>query len=55
MKTCLVDAGKGKVSSQELTKRMKVHIQETDNNILFETRDQEHKGEWIHRSYLSKK
>jgi hypothetical protein len=55
VKACLLDAGKGKVSSQELTKRMKVQIQETDNNILFETWDKEQKGEWIHRSYLSKR
>jgi len=55
VKACLLDAGKGKVSSQELTKRIKVQIQETDNNILFETRDKEQNGEWIHRSYLSKK
>ncbi len=55
VKACMVDAGKGKVSSQEVTKRIKVQIQETDNNILFETRDNDRKGEWIHRSYLSKK
>lgn len=55
VKACLLDAGKGKSSSQEVTKRIKVQIQETDNNILFETRDSDQKGEWIHRSYLSKK
>ena len=55
VKACLLDAGKGNASSQELTKRIKVQIQETDNNILFETWDKERKGEWIHRSYLSKK
>ncbi len=55
VKACLVDAGKGKVSWQEVTKRIKVQIQETDDNILFETRDMDQKGEWIHRSYLSKK
>jgi hypothetical protein len=53
VKACLLDAEKGKASSQELTKRIKVNTLETDNNILFETKEQ--KGQWIHRSYLSKK
>jgi hypothetical protein len=55
VKACLLDAEKGKASSQELTKRIKVYTLETDNNILFETCDKEQKGQWIHRSYLSKK
>ena len=55
VKACLSDAEKGKASSQDFTKRIQVQTQETDNNILFETRDKEQKGEWIHKSYLSKK
>jgi hypothetical protein len=55
VKACLLDAEKGKTSAQDVTKRIQVQTQETDNNILFETRDKEQRGEWIHKSYLSKK
>jgi hypothetical protein len=55
VKACLLDAEKGEATPQELTKRIKVQVQESDNNILFETRDRMQKGGWIHRSYLSKK
>jgi hypothetical protein len=27
---------------------------EDDSNILFETRDEKQKGEWVHRNYIKK-
>jgi hypothetical protein len=53
VKACMEDAEKGKTSSKDITKRTGLKVQETGKNILFETRDQERKGVWVHRSYLA--
>jgi hypothetical protein len=54
VKSCLVDAEEGKASQQQLSDRMTVVVQETNNHLLFETRDQKHKDVWMHRSYYKK-
>jgi hypothetical protein len=50
----LADVEKGRASQQQVTPRIAVVLQETDNNVLFETRDGRHEGAWIHRSYFTK-
>jgi hypothetical protein len=54
VKSCLADAEKGERSEKEVTSRIKMVTQETDKNLLFETRDQDQKGAWIHRNYVTK-
>ena len=44
----------GKVSEDVVTSRIKRVTRETNENILFETRDERQKAGWIHRSYVKK-
>jgi hypothetical protein len=39
---------------QELGDRVEVVMQETERSLLFETRDRQHAGRWVHRTYLAK-
>jgi hypothetical protein len=48
------EAEKGKASDNEVTARVRMVTRETDNNILFETRDEKQKDAWLHRSYVMK-
>jgi hypothetical protein len=50
----LADAEKAKAVSQEVTKRVLLHVKETKPTLLFETRDLDQKRAWVHRSYLMK-
>jgi hypothetical protein len=50
----LADAERGKAYLQTVSERTQQVMQETDSNLLFETRDQHQEGAWIHRSYLAK-
>jgi hypothetical protein len=50
----LADAEQGKAFLQPVTERIQQVMQETATSLLFETRDQEQAGGWIHRSYLMK-
>jgi hypothetical protein len=54
VRACFTDAAKGKKVEKDLTKRIRMVMQETDKNILLETQDHEHKGAWIHKTYLTK-
>jgi hypothetical protein len=54
VRACFIDAAKGKKVEKDVTKRIRMVMQETDKNILLETQDREHKGAWIHKTYLSK-
>jgi hypothetical protein len=54
VRACLADAEKGKRSEKQVTSRIKMITQETDQNLLFETRDREQKDAWIHRNYVTK-
>ncbi|OHB75640.1 MAG: hypothetical protein A2Z34_03350 [Planctomycetes bacterium RBG_16_59_8] len=51
---CMADAEKGKAEEKDVSARVKLVTQETEKNVLFESRDNERKGEWIRRNYLSK-
>jgi hypothetical protein len=51
---CLMDAEQGHASEKDVNSRTKMVTQQTDKNILFETRDQARKEGWIHRNYLAK-
>jgi hypothetical protein len=50
----LADAEQGKAFLQTVSERTQQVMQETDKNLLFETRDQQQDGAWMHRSYLTK-
>jgi hypothetical protein len=60
VKACILDADKDTnqrdlvLVQKALTKRITVQVQETDKSIFIETRDRDHKGEWIQRSYVMK-
>ena len=54
VKACMIDAEKGKKVEKNITKRIQARMQETDKNILLETCDRDHKGAWIHKTYLTK-
>jgi hypothetical protein len=50
----LADSEQGKAYLQTVSARTQQVMQETDKNLLFETRDQQQEGAWMHRSYLTK-
>jgi hypothetical protein len=54
VKAHLVDAEKGEEVKKDVSERTRVLMRETEKNILLETRDREEKGEWVHRTYLTK-
>jgi hypothetical protein len=50
----LADAEGGKASVREVGERVQQVVQETDRGLLFETRDRQQGGAWVHRGYLTK-
>jgi hypothetical protein len=54
VRSCLADVATGSATQKEVTKRIKMVTQETDKNLLFETRDHDNKDAWIHRNYITK-
>jgi hypothetical protein len=54
VKKFLSEAHQGRVSEKEVNIRIKLLTREDAKNILFETRDREHNGAWIHRNYIKK-
>jgi hypothetical protein len=54
VKAHLVDAEKGEEVKKDISERTRALMRETEKNILLETRDREEKGEWVHRTYLTK-
>lgn len=46
------DAASGKAQQNDVNKRVRVVIQETKQNVMFETRDREADDAWIHRNYI---
>jgi hypothetical protein len=50
----LADAEWGKAYLERVGARVEAVMQETDKALLFETRDRERQGGWIHRNYLAK-
>lgn len=54
VKAFFAEAEKGTASESAVTGRVKLVTRETDNNILFETRDEKQKDAVVHRSYVMK-
>jgi hypothetical protein len=54
VRTFLANAERGKAFLKPVSERIQQVMQETDENLLFETRDQQQDGAWMHRSYLTK-
>jgi hypothetical protein len=50
----LADAENGSPSTQTVGDRIEVLMQETERNLLFETRERQQPERWVHRSYLAK-
>jgi hypothetical protein len=50
----MLAADEGKASEKDITKRTRMVTHETEENLLFETRDGAKKGVWIHRNYIKK-
>lgn len=50
----LAEAEAAKGSEKAVTSRVKLMTREDDNNIMFETRDENEKGAWVHRNYIKK-
>jgi len=48
------DAEQGQESYSEITQRTHMIKRESEKGIFFETRDMDHAGTWVHRSYLAK-
>jgi len=54
IRAVLSEAERGRESSKDIARRLQVITKESDKAMLFETRDREQKGAWIHRSYVTK-
>jgi hypothetical protein len=50
----LSESDKAKGSDKDVNARVNLMTREDSENILFETRDREQKGAWIHRNYIKK-
>ena len=48
------DAEKGKRSEKVVSSRIRIVTSETEQNLLFETKDQDKKEQWIHKNYIQK-
>jgi hypothetical protein len=54
VKAFLADAERGAATEQAVGRGNRAVTQETEENLLFETRDRKEPGAWIHRSYVVK-
>jgi hypothetical protein len=54
VKAFLTAAEKGKTSTEPVTERIQVIVQETEGSVLFDTCDRKHDNRVIHRNYLAK-
>lgn len=54
VKAFLADVEKGKASEKVITSRTMTVTRETDKLLMFESRDQQEKQQWVHRSYIVK-
>lgn len=50
----LIDSEKGSETLREVTPRTHMVKRDAEKGVFFETRDMDHGGAWIHRSYLTK-
>jgi hypothetical protein len=54
VQAALSDAEHGRESTKDVASRLRVVMRETEKGILFETRERDQQGAWIHRSYVMK-
>jgi hypothetical protein len=54
VKSLLADADRGKESSKQTNGRLSITRRESPKTLLFETRDPNQPGDWIHKSYVVK-
>jgi hypothetical protein len=54
IRATLADAEHGSPSSKDIAGRLEVVTLETEKTLLFETRDRQQSGGWIHKSYVTK-
>jgi hypothetical protein len=54
IQAALADAEHGRESTKDIASRLKVVMRETEKGVQFETRDRDHQGAWLHRSYVMK-
>jgi hypothetical protein len=54
IKAFMVDAEQGKPSTKQVTRRIRLVTHEAKKNVLFVTRDQEHKGIALRKNYIAK-
>ena len=50
----LSDSDKAKGSPKDVSARVNLMTREDEENILFETRDRQQNGAWVHRNYIKK-
>lgn len=54
VRKCMADAAQGKSSERKITDRVKVVETDAAPAVMFETRDKELDGQWLHRNYVAK-
>ncbi len=54
VRAAFASAERGRESSKQIGHRLDAVTRETDQAVLFETRDRGQGGAWIHRSYVIK-
>ncbi len=54
VRTFLVDGSKGKGTDTDVNSRIRVTTRQTETALTIETRDQDHKGAVVHRSYIAR-
>jgi hypothetical protein len=54
IRATLAAAEHGSPSSKDIAGRLEVVTLETEKTLLFETRDRQQSGGWIHKSYVTK-
>lgn len=54
VRALLADAGPARESSKEVARRLQVVTRDSGKTVLFETRDHDAGGAWLHKSYIVK-
>jgi len=54
VRALLADSGQGRESSKEVAKRLQVVTRDSEKTVLYETRDHDSGGAWLHKSYIVK-
>jgi hypothetical protein len=54
VRAALADADLGRPSTTQVTDRVSVIKKDSDKAVVFETRERDAGGEWLHKSYIVK-